>query len=146
MLVGRDLNLNLRGVHGNEFIGSMRIELGIDLSNNVGTSTTSTSRNLTYIDAIFYRHIKQLETREYISYFSTHRPLLSITRHSYAVNDENVVFTVYKKVNYNLGLVFSYLVPNPTVLNRSSSIFLYRPNSIVSRQLCPTLSYHPLCL
>lgn len=46
----------------------------------------STSRNTTCIDAVFYRHIEQLETREYNWYFSTHLPLSSITSRSTELN------------------------------------------------------------
>jgi hypothetical protein len=55
MLVGGDLNLDLRGPHGTEFIEYIRTELGLELSNDF---VTFTSRNSTYIDAVFYRHIK----------------------------------------------------------------------------------------
>ena len=72
MIVGGDLNLDLRGSHGTEFIEFMRTELGLELNNDLATST---SRNSTCIDAVFYRHVEKLETREYVSYFSTHRPL-----------------------------------------------------------------------
>jgi hypothetical protein len=37
MLVGADLNLNLRGSHETEFIEFMRTELGLELSNNLAT-------------------------------------------------------------------------------------------------------------
>lgn len=76
MLVVGDFNLDFRGPHGLQFLEFMRDELGLEINNNIAIST---SRNLTcIIDAVFSRHIEQLETREYISYFSTHRPLLSI--------------------------------------------------------------------
>ena len=47
MIVGGDLNLDLRRSHGTEFIEFMRTELGLELSNDLATST---SRNSTYID------------------------------------------------------------------------------------------------
>jgi len=71
IIVDRDLNLDLRGSHGTEFIEFMRTELWLELSNDVATST---SHNLIYIDAVFYWHIDQFETSEYISYFSTQLP------------------------------------------------------------------------
>jgi len=76
MIVDRDLNLDLRGSHETEFIEFMFTELGLELSNDLATST---SHNSTYIDAVFHRHIEQFETSGYVSYFSTHRPLLSIS-------------------------------------------------------------------
>lgn len=86
MIVRGDLNLDLRESHGTEFIEFMRTKLGLELSNDLATST---SRNSTCIDAVFYRHIEKLETREYVSYFSTHRPLLSITKS--IINDDSIV-------------------------------------------------------
>jgi hypothetical protein len=49
MLVGGDLNLDLRGSQGTEFIEFMRTELGSGLSNDLATST---SRNSTCIDVV----------------------------------------------------------------------------------------------
>lgn len=85
MIVGGYLNLDLRGSHGIEFIEFMRTELGLELSNDLATST---SHNSTCIDAVFYQHIEKFEVREYVSYFSTHRSLLSITKS--IVNDDSV--------------------------------------------------------
>jgi len=49
IIVGGDLNLDLRESHGTELIKFMRTELGLELSNDLATST---SRNSTGIDAI----------------------------------------------------------------------------------------------
>lgn len=76
IILSGDLNLDLCSPNGAEFIEFMNTELGLQLSND---SSISTSRHSTCIDAVFSRHIDHLETRHYISYFSTHRPLLSIT-------------------------------------------------------------------
>lgn len=67
MLVGGDLNWDLRKSHETEFIKFMRTQLGLELSNDI---TTSTSRNLTCIDAVYYCHFKQLETHKYFLFFS----------------------------------------------------------------------------
>uniref|UniRef100_A0A2S2R201 Uncharacterized protein n=1 Tax=Sipha flava TaxID=143950 RepID=A0A2S2R201_9HEMI len=86
MLVGKNLNLDLRGSHGTEFIEFIRTELGLELSNDLATSTW---RNSTCIDAVFDRYIEQLKMHEYVSYFSVHGPLLSIIKS--VVNNESVV-------------------------------------------------------
>lgn len=91
MIVSGDFNLDLTGPHGAEFIAFMREELGLVMNNDLAIST---SRNLTCIDAIFSRHIDNLETRHYISYFSTHRPLLSITSSSTENSSTNDVNNV----------------------------------------------------
>ncbi|CAI6350723.1 unnamed protein product [Macrosiphum euphorbiae] len=49
MIVGGNLNLDLRGSHGTEFIEFMRTELGLELSNDIATSS---SRNSTCIDIL----------------------------------------------------------------------------------------------
>jgi len=69
----------------------MRTELGLELRDDL---VVSISRNSTCIDAVFSRHIEQLERREYVSYLSTHHPLLSITGHSADSNVVNDVKTV----------------------------------------------------
>ena len=47
MIVGGDLNSDLRGSHGTEFIEFMRTELGLELNNDLATYI---SRNSTCID------------------------------------------------------------------------------------------------
>lgn len=84
-LVGVHLNLNLRWSQGAEFIEFIHAELGLELSKYLAISISS---NSTCIDTVFSGHIEQIETREYISYFSNHRPLLCITSHS---ADSNVI-------------------------------------------------------
>jgi len=39
----------------------------------------STTRADTCIDAVFTRHVEYLQTMNFVSYFSYHKPLLSIT-------------------------------------------------------------------
>lgn len=102
MLVGGDFNLDLRGPHGPQFIEFMRTELGLQLTNDVAIST---SRNSTCIDAVFSpRHIEHFKTREYISYFSTHRPLLSVTSRT----DSNAVSIIEIKTSFNVACVSVY--------------------------------------
>lgn len=50
MLIDGYLNLDLRRVYGSEFIELIRTEVGLELSNDLGTST---SLNWTCIDAVF---------------------------------------------------------------------------------------------
>ena len=49
----------------------------------------STRRGDTCIDAVFTRHVEHLQTMNFVSYFSYHKPLLSITaqRHSVTCDD-----------------------------------------------------------
>lgn len=76
IVLSGDLNLDLRGSNGAKFLDFVRDRLGLELNNDLAVSTT---RNSTCIDVVLSRHIEKLETKAYISYFSTHRPLLTTT-------------------------------------------------------------------
>lgn len=76
IILGGDLNLDLRSTDGANFIEFMHDRLGLVLNSDLAVSTT---RSSTCIDAVFSRYIEHFETKAYISYFSTHRPLLSVT-------------------------------------------------------------------
>jgi len=63
---------------------------GYELNNSVEVSTT---QNMTYIDAIFTPNILNIETLAYVSYFSYHEPLLSITTphdDTYSLNNDDL--------------------------------------------------------
>ena len=82
IILGGDFNLNWKDEEGKEFLDFMCDNFGLRINNNPDISTT---RGNTSIDAVFTRHIEDLETRNYISYFSYHKPLLSITSSSTTV-------------------------------------------------------------
>ena len=86
LIVCGDFNVNLQTDEGSEFIAFMKRAFNLDLSNDPAFPTT---RGGTCIDAVFMRHVDNVQTRNYISYFSYHKPLLSITdadRNEYLCN------------------------------------------------------------
>lgn len=75
MILGGDVNIDLKSDNGKEFLEFLQENWHLQLNNDPAISTT---RNNTCIDGVFTRNIDQLQTQNYISYFSHHKPLLSI--------------------------------------------------------------------
>jgi len=50
----------------------------------------STTRGDTCIDAVFTLHVEYLQTMNFVSYFSYHKPLLSITAQPHAVTRDDI--------------------------------------------------------
>ena len=75
MLVG-DLNVNLTSDDGQQLLQFLDDTWNLKINNDISLPTTKGS---TCIDAVFSRHMDQIKTLNYISYFSYHNPLLSIT-------------------------------------------------------------------
>jgi hypothetical protein len=74
------------------------------MNKDPAVSTTSSSN--TCIDDVFTRHVEHLQTINFISYFSYHKPLLSITAqpHSDTCNDVPVQWFLGRcNNNYKYG-------------------------------------------
>lgn len=76
ILLSGDINLDLKKPENHRLIYFMEETFGLQLKIN---PTLSTTRGGSCIDLIFARHIDKIDTKSYISYFSYHKPLLSIT-------------------------------------------------------------------
>ena len=75
MLVG-DLNVNLTSGYGQQLLQFLDDTWNLKINNDISLPTTKGS---TCIDAVFSRNMNQIKTLNYVSYFSYHNPLLSIT-------------------------------------------------------------------
>ncbi len=74
-----DFNVDLSERHSAEskrFINFLSETWNLQLNNNPSKCTT---RNGTCVDAVFSRYVDNLHTEEFVSYFSHHRPLISVT-------------------------------------------------------------------
>ena len=74
IILAGDFNINLKSKEGVQFIEFMKDTFDLQINSDPALSTT---RNGTCIDAMFTRHVG-METQNYISYFSYHRPLISV--------------------------------------------------------------------
>jgi len=88
IILGGDFNVDLKSAEGVEFIHFMQDNWQLELNNDPAISTT---RGNIYIDAVFTRHVEHLQTMNFISYFSYHKPLLSITAQPLSVTGDNDV-------------------------------------------------------
>lgn len=72
IILSGDFNLDLLNTKHKRFITFMEETLGLTLHSN---SNTATNRGGFCIDAIFACHIDKIDIKNYISYFSYHRPI-----------------------------------------------------------------------
>ena len=75
LIVVGDFNVNFNSKDGEILIKFLNEQWNLHMLNNKALPTT---KNQTCIDAIFVRNLENMKTMRYISYFSHHRPLLSI--------------------------------------------------------------------
>jgi endonuclease/exonuclease/phosphatase (EEP) superfamily protein YafD len=73
IILAGDFNIDMKN---KSFIAFMKDTFDMELNNDALEATT---RNGSCIDGVFSRGFSALQTQNYISYFSHHRPLLSIT-------------------------------------------------------------------
>ena len=66
---------------------SRDIERSFSINNDPAISTT---RGDTRVDAVFTRHVEYLQTMNFVSYFSYHKPLLSITAQPHSVTCDDI--------------------------------------------------------
>ena len=66
---------------------SRDIERSFSMNNDPAISTT---KGDTCIDAVFTRHVEYLQTMNFVSYFSYHKPLLSITAQPNSVTCDDI--------------------------------------------------------
>lgn len=71
-----DFNIDFRSENGVRFRQFMTETFGCTINNSVDVSMI---RNMTCNDGVFTRNVSNVQTLAYVSYFSHHRPLLSIT-------------------------------------------------------------------
>lgn len=71
-----DFNINFQQELGLEFRKYMLENFGLELNNDPAIAKASKN---TSIDGVFTRYLDNIETKHYISYFSYHRPLITIS-------------------------------------------------------------------
>jgi hypothetical protein len=69
-------NIDLKKKENETFVTYMEETFGLKLMSNPQCSTT---RSKSCIDMVFARNVDKLKCADYITYFSYHRPVLSIT-------------------------------------------------------------------
>jgi endonuclease/exonuclease/phosphatase family metal-dependent hydrolase len=76
IILAGDFNIELKKKENKSFVNYMDETFGLKLMSNPQCSTT---RSKSCIDMVFARNIDNLKCANYITYFSYHRPILSIT-------------------------------------------------------------------
>lgn len=75
LILGGDFNVNFGSNDSLPLIQFLRETFGLQINNNPKESTTKSG---TTLDAIFTRYLENIESRTYISYFSYHKPIISV--------------------------------------------------------------------
>jgi endonuclease/exonuclease/phosphatase (EEP) superfamily protein YafD len=76
IILAGDFNIDLKKNENETFVTYMEETFGLKLMSNPQCSTT---RCKSCIDMVFARNVDNLQCANYITYFSYHRPILSIT-------------------------------------------------------------------
>jgi endonuclease/exonuclease/phosphatase (EEP) superfamily protein YafD len=76
VILSADFNIDLKKKENETFLTYMEETFGLKLTSNPQCSTT---RSKSCIDMVFARNVDNLKCENYITYFSYHRPILSIT-------------------------------------------------------------------
>jgi hypothetical protein len=76
IILAGDLNIGLKKKSDETFVTLMEETFGLKLMSNPQCSTT---RSKSCIDMVFARNVNNLKCANYITYFSNHRPIMSIT-------------------------------------------------------------------
>uniref|UniRef100_A0A0K8TMU8 Endonuclease/exonuclease/phosphatase domain-containing protein n=1 Tax=Tabanus bromius TaxID=304241 RepID=A0A0K8TMU8_TABBR len=76
MILSGDFNTNFAEDDKNQLlIEFLNNEFGLTMSNDRNLSTT---KYKTTIDAVFIRHLNRFESKLFVSYFSYHKPIVSV--------------------------------------------------------------------
>uniref|UniRef100_A0A034W6M3 Endonuclease/exonuclease/phosphatase domain-containing protein n=1 Tax=Bactrocera dorsalis TaxID=27457 RepID=A0A034W6M3_BACDO len=88
MILSGDFNINFADVKNQSLIEFLYEEFDLTMSNDRNLSTT---KYKTTIDAVFTRYINRFKSKLFISYFSYHRPIVSVLEFDKnpVNNDEN---------------------------------------------------------
>lgn len=78
-----DLNIDLSSTRGHKFMLVTSETLALELNND---PTISKTKNNMTVDVVFSRYIDNLTTKQYVSHFSYHRPLICVTIVNSTVN------------------------------------------------------------
>jgi hypothetical protein len=74
MILSRDLNINFADDKYLPLLEFFKNEFGLNMSNDRNFST----RYKTIIDAVFIRYLNKFESKLFVSYFSYHKPIVSV--------------------------------------------------------------------
>lgn len=90
MILSGDFNINFASEKSLKLIEFLKDKLNLSMKNNPQTSTT---RSGTTIDGVFTRLLNFVECKQYISYFSYHKPLITQIYNN-DINDSNNSITI----------------------------------------------------
>ena len=77
MILSGDFNINFADDKNQSLIEFLNNEFGLTMSNGRNFSTT---KYKTTIDAVFNRHLNRFESKLFVSYFSYHKPIVSVVK------------------------------------------------------------------
>lgn len=86
MILSGDFNINFADDKNLPLIEFLNEEFGLTMSNDRLTSTT---RYKSTIDAVFTRHLDGFESKLFVSYYSYHKPIISVLECIDKDNDNN---------------------------------------------------------
>jgi hypothetical protein len=91
IILAGDFNIDLKKKVNETFVTCMEETFGLKLMSDPQCITT---RSESCIDMVFARNVDNLKCANYITYFSYHRPILSITNSPHIVIYRTFLFTI----------------------------------------------------
>ena len=84
LILAGDFNINFASEDGQIFVNFLRDKLELEMNNDCNDPTT---RHGTTIDAVFSRYLSNFNSKIYVSYFSYHRPIVSVLQSTAVISD-----------------------------------------------------------
>ncbi|KAL4122001.1 hypothetical protein QTP88_014415 [Uroleucon formosanum] len=84
LILAGDFNINFASEDGQLLINFLRVTLELQMNNDRNEPTT---RHGTTIDAVFSRFLSNFNSKIYVSYFSYHKPIVSVLQSTTVITD-----------------------------------------------------------
>lgn len=84
LILAGDFNVNFASEDGQLLVNFLQDKLELQMNNNRNEPTT---RHGTTIDAVFSRYLSNFHSKTYVSYFSYHKPIVSVLQSTTVITD-----------------------------------------------------------
>ncbi|KAL4123326.1 hypothetical protein QTP88_015523 [Uroleucon formosanum] len=84
LILAGDFNINFASEDGQLLINFLRVTLELQMNNDRNEPIT---RHGTTIDAVFSRFLSNFNSKIYVSYFSYHKPIVSVLQSTTVITD-----------------------------------------------------------
>ncbi|GFX10182.1 ATP-dependent DNA helicase [Trichonephila clavipes] len=87
LILAGDFNVNFMSEDGQLLVNFLQDNLELQMNKMKFNRNESTSRRETAIDAVFSRYLSNIHSKTYVSYFSNHKPIVSVLQSTTVITD-----------------------------------------------------------